>query len=143
MPGTPQRVDDFSLTCAADPAAISGVRRDFGAWLRLWVVDDEAVEDMTVVLSELLANAVRAAGLADGTVHVLACAEDGAVVLAVRNPTVEWVQTSDRWDLDDPLRAGGRGLLIVRSLVDDLEVERDERAGSTTVRSRRAVPTAD
>ncbi|MFP5321573.1 MAG: ATP-binding protein [Acidimicrobiia bacterium] len=138
MPGTPQRIDDFSLTCPAEVGAIADVRADFTAWLRRWVVDEETISDMTVVLSELLANAVSAAEGTGRTVHVLACAEDSEVVVAVQNPTVRWVD--DRWDLDDPLRLGGRGLLIVRTLVDELEVDRDERAGTTTVRSRKAVP---
>ena len=140
MPGTPQRVDDFSLTCAPDVTAISEVRHGFTAWLRRWVADAEAIDELAVVLSELLTNAVSAAADRGGTVHVLACADDGDVVVAVRNPQVRWVEVDDRWDLADPLRAGGRGLLIVRTLVDLLEVEHDERAGTTTVRSRKSVP---
>lgn len=136
MPGTPQRIDDFSLTCAPVPSVIAEVRRDFTAWLRRWVDDGEAVGDMAVVLSELLSNAVTAAG-GDGTVQVLACAQGGDVVLEVRNPLTSWV--ADRWDLDDPLRAGGRGLLIVRSLVDELAFHHDQHAGTTTVRSRKAL----
>lgn len=138
MPGTPQRIEDFSSTCPAEPAAIADVRQGFTAWLRRWVPDDDTVGDMAVVLSELLANAVNATEGSGRTVHVIACADGDDVVLAVRNPRVRWV--SDRWDLDDPLRVGGRGLLIVRSLVDELEVDHDERAGTTTVRSRKAVP---
>lgn len=139
MPGTPHRVDDFSLTCAPDVAVVAEVRRGFTAWLRRWVPDGETVEEMAIVVSELLANAVNAADRG-GTVHVLACAEEDEVVLAVSNPRARWVDADDRWNLDDPLRAGGRGLLIVQSLVDELEVEHDPRAGTTTVRSRKALP---
>jgi len=57
-------------------------------------------------------------------------------VLEVCNPQATWVDADRRWDLDDPLRAGGRGLLIVRSLVDDLDIDVDPEAGSTTVRCR-------
>jgi len=142
MPGTPQRVDDFTLTCAADTSVIAEARRGFDGWLRRWVTDAETVDEMILVLSELLANAVSAAGGEGATVQVLACAEDGAVVLSVRNPKVRWVDGAERWDLDDPLRVGGRGLLIVRSLVDELEVEHDDRDGSTTVRALRQVPAA-
>lgn len=139
MPGPPQRVDDFSITCEADNAVIADARKGFTAWLRRWVPNDEAIDDLTLVLSELMANAVRAASGEGATVHVMACQDGDEVVLAVRNPTVRWVGADTRWDLDDPLRPGGRGLLIVETLVDELEIEHDERDGSTTVRSRRSV----
>lgn len=144
MPGPPQRVDDFSIKCDADTALIADARKGFTAWLRRWVPNDEAIDDLTLVLSELMANAVRAAS-SEGTsgegatVHVIACQDGDEVVLAVRNPRVRWVGADTRWDLDDPLRPGGRGLLIVETLVDELEIEHDERDGSTTVRSRRSV----
>ena len=86
MPGPPQRIDDFSLTCAADTAVISDVRQGFAAWLRRFVPDTETVDDMALVLSELLANAVSATHDDDETVHVLACLEEEVVVLAVRTP---------------------------------------------------------
>lgn len=140
MPGPPQRIDDFSLACPARASAIADARHGFTTWLRRWVPDDEVVDDMAVVLSELLANAVSVVDGDRRTVRVLACADGHDLVLAVENPTVRWVE--DRWDLDDPLRRGGRGLLIVRSLVDELEVDHDDRSGTTTVRSRKAVPVA-
>ena len=140
MPGPPQRITDHAAAYPADTAIIAPARTEFAAWLSRVTLDDSAVEDLTIVLSELLANAVRASGgTPPGTVHVLACIDGTEVVLEVRNETAEWVEVQDRWDLADPLRGGGRGFVIVEALVDDLQVEHDRRAGTTTVRSRRSL----
>jgi anti-sigma regulatory factor (Ser/Thr protein kinase) len=139
MPGAPQRIDDFSVSLPADTSVIGEARRGFTAWLRRWVLDEDAVDDLVLVLSELLANAVRATQPDRTRVQVLASAEGGDVVLEVRNARTTWIDADNRWDLSDPLRAGGRGLMIVESLVDHVAVEHDDRAGITTVRSRRTV----
>lgn len=139
MPGPPQRTDDFAGTFPASPSVIADARRRFTAWLVRCDADADTVDDLAVVLSELMANAVRAADTATGDVRVIACLDGDEVVLEVQNPRTTWVEAERRWDLEDPLRGGGRGLVIVESLVDHLEVEHDSRAGTTTVRSRRTV----
>lgn len=55
----------------------------------------------------------------------------------------DWVSPADRWDLDDPLRTGGRGLLIVSALVDHVEAEHDVTNSCTVVRVRRNLTSAD
>jgi len=139
MPGAPQRIGDFAASYPADTSVIGEARRGFTAWLRRWVPDEDVIDDLALVLSELLANAVRATSRTAARVQVLACADGRDVVLEVRNARTDWVDVESRWDLSDPLRAGGRGLLIVETLVDTLAVEHDERDGTTTVRSRRSV----
>lgn len=140
MPSHPQRIDEFSATYDADRSVIQEARQEFSGWLNGWVDDDDAVQDMVLVLSELLANAVDASPDPKAAVQVRGCTEDGReVVVEVRNMTERWVSAERRWDLDDPLRLGGRGLLIVGSLVDDLELEHDPRSRTTTVRAQRAI----
>lgn len=143
MPGPPQRIDDHAAAYPADTAVIAHARNEFSAWLSRVTLDDAAVDELTIVLSELLANAVRASGTGPTSlIHVLACFDGTDITLEVRNDLGDWVPAQDRWDLADPLRGGGRGFVIVESLVDELEVDHDPRAGTTTVRSRRAVDQA-
>lgn len=142
MPGPPQRIDDHAAAYPADTAVIARARDDFSAWLRRITLDHDAVDDLTIVLSELLANAIRANGTGAALVHVLACFDGTEITLEVRNDMGDWVPARDRWDLTDPLRGGGRGFVIVESLVDEVEVDHDRRAGTTTVRSRRALDQA-
>jgi anti-sigma regulatory factor (Ser/Thr protein kinase) len=142
MPGPPQRIDDHAAVYPTETAVIAHARNEFAAWLSRVTLDDEAVDDLTIVLSELLANAIRASGSVAGTVHVLACFDGREVTLEVRNQVTDWVPADARWDLADPLRGGGRGFVIVDALVDELDVEHDPRSGTTVVRSRTALATA-
>lgn len=142
MPGPPQRIDDHAAAYPADTAVIARARNEFSAWLSRVTRDDDAVEELTIVLSELLANAVRASGTGAAVVQVLACFDGREITLEVRNALGDWVPARDRWDLADPLRGGGRGFVIVESLVDEFEVDHDPRARTTTVRSRRALDQA-
>lgn len=91
---------------------------------------------MAVVLSELASNA--AAGAAAGSqAEIHASIEDGMVCLEVRNRVAGGVPDVARWDLDDPLRGGGRGLLIVRAYTDSMEI--DSAGGVVVVRCARRV----
>jgi anti-sigma regulatory factor (Ser/Thr protein kinase) len=138
MPGPPQRTHAFSSSYPASDRSIAHARQEVTDWLRSHVADDgDVVDELAVVVSELVTNAIRATDGSRDTVTVAVRIEGGAILLEVCNPSATWVDVDRRWDLDDPLRLGGRGLLIVRSLVDDVTVEVDPDAVTTSVRCRR------
>lgn len=134
----PQHRATLDLTLPATAASVATARRALVDWLRdVAVAGDEVVDDLAVVVSELAANATRTAEVHGGSVTVQAAVRDGAVVLRVGNPADMWVPPTHRWDMDDPLRGGGRGLQIVRAFVDELRVEQDltnERTVVTAVK---------
>jgi len=121
---------------SADRSEIGPARSALAQWLRAGLVDHDAAKDLTVVASELLANAIDASP-GDATVALRGTRESGVVILEAINRVSEWVSPADRWDLDDPLRTGGRGLLIVSALVDHIEAEHDVANFCTVVRVRR------
>lgn len=122
-------MSSFDCRLDARPDAITHARRDFEAWLRGALAEDDDVHDMTVVLSELASNA--AAGAADGSqAEIHARIEGEMICIEVRNRIAGGTPDVSRWDLDDPLRGGGRGLLIVRAYTDSLEIE---SVGSTVM----------
>jgi anti-sigma regulatory factor (Ser/Thr protein kinase) len=131
--------DDLHITASADPALIHDARLWFGQWLTRTGGDPEMCEDLLVVLSELLANAAEAAPDVESTLSVRARWEDDGVVLEVTNPVAPWVDAAIRWDLDDPLRTGGRGLLIVSALVDEISAVQDLDRNAMTLRCRRSL----
>lgn len=135
----PQHRSALELTLPATAASVAEARRALVAWLRdVAHADGEVVDDLAVVVSELTANATRTAEVHGDTVTVEATVRDGALVLSVDNPADMWVPPTHRWDMDDPLRGGGRGLQIVRAFVDELRVEQDltnERTIVTAVKS--------
>ena len=120
-------VEPFESPVEATPSAVTPCRKRFAAWLRECDVDEDLVGELTIVFSELLSNAVKASRGAEREVQTRAGLERGRVIIEVCNPVARSRSDVDRWDLDDPLRAGGRGLVIVRAYTDDVEIElRDE-----------------
>jgi anti-sigma regulatory factor (Ser/Thr protein kinase) len=114
----------FSRRPLASLAALATVREEFAEWLRDAEASEEKVEDLSVVISELGANAVR--GTPEGYPEAMVGArleEQGTVVLEVANHVEEISVPDADWDLEDPLRTGGRGLLLVSAFVDDVHVE--------------------
>lgn len=134
-------MSDFLTTMAADRSEIGPARSAFAQWLRSRAVDRETLDDLVVVASELLANAIDAS---PGAATVALRGTNGRNVITIEaiNRVADWVTPADRWDLDDPLRTGGRGLLIVSALVDHIEAEHDLTDQCTVVRvSRRLIST--
>lgn len=88
------------------------------------------------MFSELVSNAARAAARVDDVPQIDAWTEpDDSVVLEVSNAVPPGESPVTHWDLDDPLRAGGRGLVIVRAYTDVVEVDAEDH--TVTVRCRR------
>jgi len=126
----------FDRHLDASPDAIVDARRAFEAWLRGALADEDDVHDLAVVLSELASNAVDGAAVGSRPI-VHARIDGGEVCLEVRNDVREGSTDIGRWDLDDPLRGGGRGLLIVRAYTDSMEI--DSIDGAVLVRCVRRV----
>jgi anti-sigma regulatory factor (Ser/Thr protein kinase) len=127
---------EFAWHLGADTGAIADARQAFERWLLGMGVGEADVEDLTVVLSELASNAATGAG-PDGASEITARVVGDDVHLQVTNPVGDGTDDLARWDLDDPLRGGGRGLLIVRAYTDSMEVV--SRDGAITVRCVRGL----
>lgn len=138
---TPQRntcrpAGVFATWFPARSDAMCFARHDFEVWLRDTCVDDDAQSELGVVFSELAANAVDASPKPSSEVIARAWHDGEDVVLEIVNASERSSQPSSDWDLDDPLRTGGRGLVIVEAFVDELEVANDD-GGRLLVRCRR------
>ncbi len=96
----------------------------FMRWLRAADVESEQVDDLSVVLSELGANAVRETPHGAPPAEVEAVISGGTLELTVTNEVSDSPSAEvNSWDLEDPLRTGGRGLLLVSAFVDDIDVD--------------------
>lgn len=104
-------------------AALAAVREAFVEWLAGVTTSDERIEDLSVVISELGANAVRGTPAGAAPATVTAWVEGDQVVLEVANRVDDVGVPDVAWDLEDPLRTGGRGLLLVSAFVDDVHVD--------------------
>ena len=141
MPRPPQRTPEYTGSYEPDAAALGVARSEFATWLDEVVDDAELRDEMLVVLSELRANAVAASQDPRGDVTARAWVDADGLTLEVTNPPASTFSAVNRWDYDDPLRAGGRGLLIVESLVDDLAIAPPNGNDPLRVRARKDLPT--
>ncbi|MDQ4049151.1 MAG: SpoIIE family protein phosphatase, partial [Actinomycetota bacterium] len=119
----------MGLKLAADPDELANLRRVLGRWLHVIGASAEEAYDITVACTEASANAVEHAySPEDATFEVEAAMRDGEVAVTVRD--------SGRWR---PARGvhRGRGLQIMKSLMDEVEITPGEQG--TTVQLRRRV----
>ncbi|MEU3187921.1 ATP-binding protein [Streptomyces sp. NPDC006923] len=114
----------MSVLIAADPAQVAQVRHTLRDALRDWDMG-ELAEDMEVIVSELVSNAIRhGSGIGVG---VGLAAQDGLALLEVADGTDG--QPADRRPEDED--EDGRGLLIVRALAKDCGWRTNDRGGTT------------
>jgi anti-sigma regulatory factor (Ser/Thr protein kinase) len=121
------------LTRPASPAAVSDARRVVRAWLTSNGVTRVDSFDVLVATSEAFANAVQHAyGLEEGTVEIEGALDRDALEISVRDQGC--------WQPRAVANGGGRGLAMMRALMDSVEVDAD--AGGTEVRMTRRLQTA-
>lgn len=135
----PRRMTPFeqALDGSTGMGQIGPARDRFERWLEDIGADGEATAELAIVFSELAANAVTASP--GGTLAQLRAHRDGTgIVLEAQNGSPQTMPSDDgAWDLSDPLRPGGRGLLIVTAYVDNVQVEPPDDSNGILVRCRR------
>jgi serine phosphatase RsbU (regulator of sigma subunit)/anti-sigma regulatory factor (Ser/Thr protein kinase) len=126
----------FERHLPADLSTLSSVRNAFGTWLADQGVDPLTTRDVVLATSEVVANAAEhgAGGEAKSFVRLQAeVAGNGSSLPEI----IITVEDEGRWQPVQPSTERGRGLGIIRALVDDVTIHRD---GGTTVVLRHAVP---
>jgi anti-sigma regulatory factor (Ser/Thr protein kinase) len=118
----------LELTLEAAPSVLVGLRRTLGRWLLRHGVQSETRFDVTVAVSEAAGNAIEHAyGLRDAVFTVECDCSQEEVRVTVRD-TGRWREStrSDR----------GRGLMIMRELMDSTEVRHGESGTAVTLVKR-------
>ena len=128
-------IDRFHARVDATSMAVAESRAPFERWLMDTGANEDTVHELAIVFSELVTNAVQASPCAREAIDASAWTEDGNVVVRVVNPVTS--TSVDQPDLADPLRTGGRGLLIVRAYTDVLRTEIVD--GTIAVRCERRI----
>jgi serine phosphatase RsbU (regulator of sigma subunit)/anti-sigma regulatory factor (Ser/Thr protein kinase) len=128
----PRPSQPLELVSPADPGELSGLRAAVRIWLAAAGADPEEAGDVTLACGEALANAVEHAYRDhEGGRLELRLSPDGAggIVLSIRD--------QGSWRPSRPVRDRGRGLPLMRMLMDSVEVARTE--GGTEVVMRRRI----
>jgi serine phosphatase RsbU (regulator of sigma subunit)/anti-sigma regulatory factor (Ser/Thr protein kinase) len=106
----------MEMTLEAQPEVLAVLRRTLGRWLMGEGAGENEVFNITLAASEAAANAIEHAyGAREATFRVSCLHEDGQVSIAVSD--------DGRWRAARPY-GRGRGLAIMRALVDDAQIER-------------------
>ncbi len=129
--------DVFHRHIGPEAAAVSSSRRALAPWLasRLPSGSDDMAEDLVLVVSELMTNAARVAGR-DVQVHLWAGPDEVVIDVYDDGPGFD-SSVAPSGDAPDPLAPGGRGLYIVRRLMDDCRVQ--SGPSGTLVRCRKSL----
>jgi serine phosphatase RsbU (regulator of sigma subunit)/anti-sigma regulatory factor (Ser/Thr protein kinase) len=118
----------MEITLEAQPGVLAGLRRTLGRWLIGEGASDNEIFNITLAASEAAANAVEHAyGAREATFRVTCVHEDGEVRITVSD--------DGRWRAARPL-GRGRGLAIMRALVDDALLERSGEGTRVTLVKR-------
>ena len=118
----------IELTLDAHASVLAGLRRTLARWLSGVGVGDDDMFNIALAASEAAANAVEHAYGAHDATFTVTCERDGGSVSVA-------VEDSGRWRDSRPY-GRGRGLSIMRALVDSVEIERDEHGTTVTLRRR-------
>lgn len=112
---------------------LRGLRDDLRVWLRDGAVADATGEDLLLVATELCTNAIEA-GEDGATVEVQVATDGTALRLTVANESGERPMPAPPLFERGSLQERGRGLAIVRALVDTFAVSTaDDRTVVSTV----------
>ena len=124
--------EELHFELPADPGVLSQIRRVMRRWLHEHRMDEQDVPTVTLAVNEACANAIEHAySPAPATFTLTAQVAGDAVEIRVRD--------SGRWR---PVRGDdrGRGLTIIRSAMDDVDVRRHEDGTEIVMRRRLSRP---
>jgi anti-sigma regulatory factor (Ser/Thr protein kinase) len=127
---SPQLCDSFELELGSEPGELASMRALLRRWLRHAESDDVEIAEILTATGEAAANAIEHGGSITGgpPFEVTGRLDDGEVEIVVRD--------SGGWRRRQRSE-GGRGLVLMRALMDSVEV--DPGVDGTTVRMRRRI----
>jgi anti-anti-sigma factor len=125
----PAPTGDLQLLLPAEPESLAALRRSVDQWATASGASDEETYDLVVAVGEAVTNVIEHAYTSnEGQVEVEASTCQGLAQIVVRD--------RGRWRAPRP-DEGGRGLLLMQGLVDDVDVASGPRG--TEVRLSRRI----
>ena len=123
----------MKLELSTQPRALTGLRRTLGRWLEAAGASNEESQDIRMAAHEAACNSMEHAyGFEEATFKLDASRVNGEVSITV----------SDTGGWREPRKTDrGRGLELMRALMDDVELEAGD--DGTTVRMRRKIEAGD
>jgi len=130
----------FHATLDPDAASVAASRHDFTSWLTGLGVTGDQRDELAIVFSELAANAAHASAATPDRPVIAAWQDHDTLILEAVNAVCDATSpAASDWDVHDPLRTGGRGLMIARAHTDHVDIQATH--GQVLVRCRRNLDT--
>jgi PAS domain S-box-containing protein len=130
----PAASDRVSLTLAAEPASLAGLRRRLARFLHATGASEMEQYEVTLTICEAAGNAIEHAyGPGDATYEVEVAFASGELVATVRDHG-SWRERRGEHR--------GRGLSIIEKLMDDVQVTAEAEGTAVTMRRRLAAARA-
>jgi anti-sigma regulatory factor (Ser/Thr protein kinase) len=129
-----QHGEVLQLTLEAEPMVLAGLRHTVARWLAFHGIAEQDRFDITLATSEAAGNSIEHAYRAHKATLTVTCERESAGEpdsAAVRI----CIRDNGRWRDGGPY-GRGRGLAIMRALVDSVEIQRREQ-GTTVVLTKR------
>jgi anti-sigma regulatory factor (Ser/Thr protein kinase) len=115
----------LELTFSTRPDVLGGLRNTLERWLAVAGASDNEVFDIALSTSEAATNAIEHAyGARDASFSIRCERDDDEVTVTIRD--------EGRWRTL-PAHGGGRGLTIMRSLMDSVDIDSDEQGTVVTL----------
>jgi serine phosphatase RsbU (regulator of sigma subunit)/anti-sigma regulatory factor (Ser/Thr protein kinase) len=115
----------LETTLPARPDVLGGLRKTLHRWLQAAGADEDELFDITLSVSEAAGNAIEHAYGASEATFTVRCEQEG------RRVTIT-VRDLGRWRTTRP-PGGGRGLEIMRAVLDSVEIASDEKGTLVTM----------
>jgi anti-sigma regulatory factor (Ser/Thr protein kinase) len=122
----------MELSIPASPSRLAELRRTARVYLR--GVSDEVADDVVLALNEAATNAVLYGSSGDQPIQVGVHVNDDWVEATVLDHGPEPPAGSPADTDTDQVGSGGRGLLLLRRLVDEVRLERAKLGTRVTLR---------
>ena len=120
--------DTLEMTLPARSAVLGSLRTTLGRWLQTAGADDSELFDITLACSEAVTNAIEHAYGGREATFTIRCEHDGDQVMITVRDVGRW-RTARR-------HTGGRGLEIMRALVDEVNIDSDQHGTVVTLTKR-------
>ncbi len=120
--------DTLEMTLPARPNILGGLRNTLGRWLQAAGANENELFDITLSASEAATNAIEHAYGAREASFIVRCEHDGQKVIVT-------VRDIGRWRTVRP-QGGGRGIEIMRALLDSVEIDSDKGGTVVTMTKR-------
>jgi serine phosphatase RsbU (regulator of sigma subunit)/anti-sigma regulatory factor (Ser/Thr protein kinase) len=117
--------DTLELTLPARPGVLGGLRNTLGRWLQTAGANEDELFDIVLSASEAATNAIEHAYGANEATFTIRCERDGGLITIT-------VCDMGRWRTTSPL-GGGRGLEIMHSLLDSVQVNSNKEGTVVTM----------